>query len=718
MAIAEITKIMRHSEGQKLLLGALKQNFSSDDNEVDGGFGKFEQALEGLITTDAENKKLVLDQVFREFLTKNLVEQQSSGLDVGVCQKFVAQYAIKAARKGYCNPGTAIQVLTDLFDVLTLANCEILFKTVEKEVATWREPLFFTSGKNNLLRICNDLLRRLSRTQNTVFCGRILLFLAKFFPFSERSGLNVISEFNLDNVTNYSKEDQEPKPVVKEEIKEESSSKEDKKEKNEEDEVEIVMDIDEKNDITDKLNEKVKDKKEATKSKKVESKDEKRKLKPQKSESDDQNLNVDYSLYKKFWQIQDFFRNPVQCYQKDPWKTFSQHSSDVLAIFQSFKLDSSSSKSSSASAANQDQYFSKYLTNQNLLQLQLSDSNFRRYILLQFLILFQYLKSNVKFKSDNQTLSGDQDRWVGETTKKIYKLLEETPPNGPEFAKSVRHILRREDHWNKWKNEGCPSLAKKVDGNESIKNIGEGGSFRKKKRKLGDVIEKEVAEKRVNLGNPGLTSLWNLNPDNLDACRAKERDFLPSLENYFEEAIEQLDPKNGIEDTYKKVNNGEWGWRALRLMSRRSTHFFIAGNNPIARLPEYLETMLGKMAKEMPNAANKDDSVDDMEQGDNEAEGEENGGNAEDANTNPKVTESQLVDLSIKLADHWAKLVPKLGIADDKLEEIKTKYDRDDSKCLHLLNAWQEMEGDGATKDEIIYILEGLKLVDFIEGVF
>ena len=45
----------------------------------------------------------------------------------------------------------------------------------------------------------------LFRTQNTVFCGRILLFLAKFFPFSERSGLNVISEFNLDNVTSFSK---------------------------------------------------------------------------------------------------------------------------------------------------------------------------------------------------------------------------------------------------------------------------------------------------------------------------------------------------------------------------------------------------------------------------------------------------------------------------------------------------------------------------------
>lgn len=48
-----------------------------------------------------------------------------------------------------------------------------------------------------------DLLRRLSRSQNTVFCGRILLFLAKFFPFSERSGLNVVSEFNLDNSTTF-----------------------------------------------------------------------------------------------------------------------------------------------------------------------------------------------------------------------------------------------------------------------------------------------------------------------------------------------------------------------------------------------------------------------------------------------------------------------------------------------------------------------------------
>ena len=462
MAISN-TKVMKHSEAHKLILTTLKHNFSgARRNDEEDGFNKLEEALESLVTADNENKKLVLDQLFREFLTKELISSDSEA-SIDQCQMFVVNYAIPAARAGLCSPGTAIQVLSDMFDLLTLSRCEELFSTVEQEVATWREPLFFASGKNNLLRICNDLLRRLSRTQNTVFCGRILLFLAKFFPFSERSGLNVISEFNLDNVTNFNIEDQEVKNVkdVKEDAKPEP------------------MDEDEVIEIKDDKD---------TKDKEKDSKDAKE-SKEKSTKPDDQSLSVDHGLYKKFWQIQDFFRNPVQCYQREPWRTFSKHSSDVLAIFQSFKLDSTSGKSSSSSSSKDEQYFAKYLTNQNLLQLQLSDSNFRRYVLLQFLILFHYLKSEVKFKTDSQKLSSDQEKWTDETSKKIYKLLEETPPDGKEFAKSVKHILKREEHWNKWKNEGCQSLAKKVETNEADrKPIGEGGSYRRKKRKLGDVV--------------------------------------------------------------------------------------------------------------------------------------------------------------------------------------------------------------------------------------
>lgn len=48
-----------------------------------------------------------------------------------------------------------------------------------------------------------------------------------------------------------------------------------------------------------------------------------------------------------------------------------------------------------------------------------------------------------------------------------------------------------------------------------------------------------------------LTMLWNNKPDNLEACRSTERNFSPSLEEYFKVAIEQTDPAAMIEPSYK-----------------------------------------------------------------------------------------------------------------------------------------------------------------------
>ncbi|MCJ8750471.1 hypothetical protein PDJAM_G00267390, partial [Pangasius djambal] len=67
-------------------------------------------------------------------------------------------------------------------------------------------------------------------------------------------------------------------------------------------------------------------------------------------------------------------------------------------------------------------YFAKFLTSEKLMDLQLSDSNFRRHILLQYLILFQYLKGQVKFKSSNCVLNDDQTSWMEETTKLVYQV--------------------------------------------------------------------------------------------------------------------------------------------------------------------------------------------------------------------------------------------------------------------------------------------------------
>jgi len=83
-------------------------------------------------------------------------------------------------------------------------------------------------------------------------------------------------------------------------------------------------------------------------------------------------------------------------------KLFLQYSDHVFKTLQSFKIESVSHRNDLRlerdNQKDEERFFAKYLTNQNLLQLQLSDSNFRRYIYLQFLILFHYLQTSAKSK--------------------------------------------------------------------------------------------------------------------------------------------------------------------------------------------------------------------------------------------------------------------------------------------------------------------------------
>lgn len=65
----------------------------------------------------------------------------------------------------------------------------------------------------------------------------------------------------------------------------------------------------------------------------------------------------------------------------------------------SASIDITHQKDIGESIKSGERFFAKYLTNSKLLALQLSDSNFRRAVLMQFLILFQYLQLTVKFKS-------------------------------------------------------------------------------------------------------------------------------------------------------------------------------------------------------------------------------------------------------------------------------------------------------------------------------
>lgn len=565
-----------------------------------------------------EVKKLFVDSKGNETDKKNAFEHALRELimktyftNMEMIEKLI-EISIAMAKLDCITPYQPVTLLVDVFDTKTLDLCEELFNFVERNVSVFKEEHFFTPCKNNLLRMCNDLLRRLSRSQNTVFCGRILLFLAKFFPFSERSGLNIISEFNVENTTEYGTEEN----------------------------VEMT--------------------------------------------SEESPLKVDRHLYTKFWSLQEFFRCPTICYDQAQWKKFTNYSKEILAAFKSFKLEETAAqitstdvemKGGGGKSVDSDNYFAKFLTNPKLLSLQLGDSNFRRTILVQYLILFQYLCATVKFKSDKDQLTTSQQEWVQDTEILIHKLLSETPPNGKEFVESVKHLLKREEMWNSWKNDSCKEI-QRPEGNKLEPPKA------KRPRMLGDVIAEATKSGKFELGNPELNRLWNLCPDNLQACKGSDRNFLPALETYLEM------PKDAKDPTYE--------WRALRLVSRQSSHFFTnfaPPNEKVEKIPDYLRLFHTKILKDkgeikqesatavelqMEQSENFNEDAADVDDGDSQDQADQN------EHQTKKASPQQIEDISKSLGDDWEKLGLKLGLTSGECEfNLKLKSIFNDSKFFN-----------------------------------
>lgn len=587
----------------------------------------------------------VVDQAVRDCLRELIIKNVSTDV-----LERILQFSIEAAFKDLCTVSLPVLVLSDMFDCSTLEECETIFTFIEERVDILKKDIFFKTCKNQLLRSCNDLLRRLSRSQNTVFCGRILLFLARIFPLSERSGLNIISEFNLDNATVFSSKDDSFSELSLE-----------KEEPMEEGEI-----------------------------------------------SAHHPVVIDYNLYRKFWTLQDYFRQPNTCYNRMSWRHFTSYASDILSAFSSFKLDDSNSPkwklSEGGSMSEKAMYFAKYLTSPKLLELELSDGNFRRYVLTQFLILFQYLSSPVRFKLESYQLTDDQQLWIKQASEKVYKLLAETPPGGDEFSKNVSKILKREEYWNAWKNEGCPDF-KNVEDKLDLKPI-------KKKRRLGDEIWEAQANKKVLVGSAELNRLWNLCPDNWESCRSPKRDFVPSLDKFFEAAIEEADPANQIENQYKKVYDSNYSWRALRLLSQKYSHFFTHSNQPSKNLPCYLESMVTKLAKERPLNQMQPELVevktemssvagDTAEDTDDEIfhNAEDNDIKEDKSQKSAKhlVTKGTLELLAEKLQGKWKILAPKLGFQEDEIYYYENEFSGLANQGKQILIVWMEQDPDGGS---------------------
>ncbi len=101
-----------------------------------------------------------------------------------------------------CDPTLLFWLIEELLDSQTIAGCRKVFDYLEsrRETITAKH---FNATKLVILRSCNDLLRRLSRAEDTPFCGRVFIFLFQVFPLGDKSSVNLRGEYHVENVTTF-----------------------------------------------------------------------------------------------------------------------------------------------------------------------------------------------------------------------------------------------------------------------------------------------------------------------------------------------------------------------------------------------------------------------------------------------------------------------------------------------------------------------------------
>ncbi|KAF8948854.1 hypothetical protein BGZ47_002014 [Haplosporangium gracile] len=493
---------------------------------------------------------------------------------------------------------TPIHLLEEVLDMQTVECGEQVYYYLESRVDNFTSGIASTKGKGlSFLRICNELLRRLSKAKNTVLCGRILMLLSSVFPITERSGVNLKGEFNTENVTLVESDDV---MIVPELVSTPSQSQ-----KGDDSRVPAseAMDVDQEagSPVKEQMDE---DKPEET-------------------------ARAQSRFYTEFWSLQSFFHNPnllinstdnmaklregidrtlakFMSIEEEEQKSRGQRTESVSATTDAPPSESATDSATSQSAekkkhsSNKDRtspsnsYFPKFLTSPKLLQLEIVDPYFRKHILVQFLIMVQYLQSHnltareaqAKITTPNRPflsqwiLDTKDQEWTEATWPAILKHLKaiglETGDSS--FVSTVEEVLKDDENWVQWKAESCQPFEKPSWTAEQVEQTGQ-----KRKR-----LSQKMAPLKQRLGCASLTGLWRevaereweepgfgsyKPPRDVDSYlfemgrMRKREDMMRKLQNKDKEALAQK------EEEAKEKDQGRM-WRAFRLGVQQYIHLY------------------------------------------------------------------------------------------------------------------------------------------------
>lgn len=347
----------------------------------------------------------------------------------------------------------------DIFRLQTIHECEHIFHDYCEDRL---DQLRLSADKLSVLRSCCELLTRLDGTVHNEFAGRVLIFLAKFLPYFDRSGLNLKSEFAPlelpQTVKEYFKSVHEKNQAKLKSISLATGQ--------DIEEGETISDDDEPNE--DGL----------------------------PSTPSNQQSNSE-KLYEQFWSLQGLMNKPDQLFELSAWRTFRAMTDSFLEYFEThpaqyqiWKLDG------------------HYMTEPKTLNLQINDVNMRRCVMVQILIILDHLDTRSESRPETLRLDNEQFKWIRSAATRIMDLLEVLPSRreGNTFKGFVSSILKDEANWSRWKNEKC--FEAKPVAKDDDEFITMAGTYQKRRR-ISDELKSAKPYNIHVIGSPDVCRLWN-----------------------------------------------------------------------------------------------------------------------------------------------------------------------------------------------------------------
>ncbi|KKA22020.1 THO complex subunit Tho1 [Rasamsonia emersonii CBS 393.64] len=190
------------------------------------------------------------------------------------------------------------------------------------------------------------------------------------------------------------------------------------------------------------------------------------------------------ALYPIFWGLQAYFSSPTKLFDSQHFASFKSGLEATLSTFKLINtdLDTRSAaktpdevrrgvkrKRTGDGAEISSTFNPKYLTSRELFDLEVNDIAFRRHVLVQALILLDFILSlTPKARSRlpktinravvyNYVASEEDAKWAAQTRDAIAEYLQQGL-EGKFYYRMVDTVLSRDKNWVRWKVENCPPI--------------------------------------------------------------------------------------------------------------------------------------------------------------------------------------------------------------------------------------------------------------------